>query len=144
MAQAGRRWQRALFPWLQEWSNRKLQQSTADTCIFHYRGTNTTPDGPRLERLIVGCYVDDLFVLSSHDDEHSIYASFTRDLSSRWDVEDEGEVSDLLSIEIEPGDGHVTLHQRKYIAKLINIYAPDGPPKSHSRRLPPCETTRVR
>ena len=52
MAQAGRRWQRALFPWLLDWSDRKLQQSTADTCIFHYQGTNSTPNGPRTERLI--------------------------------------------------------------------------------------------
>ena len=143
MAQAVRRWQRALFPWLLEWSGRKLQQSTADTCSFHFQGSNQTPDGPRTECLIVGCYVDDLFVLASHDDEHSVYASFARDLSSRWDVEDEGEVSGLLSIEIEPGDGHVTLHQRKYVAKLMKTYAPDGPPKSHSRRLPPCDASLV-
>jgi hypothetical protein len=143
MAQAGRRWQRALFPWLNEWSDGKLQQSTADTCIFHFQGTNSTPDGPRVERLIVGCYVDDLFVLSSHDDEHSVYSAFTRDLSLRWDVEDEGEVSDLLSIEIEPSDGHVMLHQRKYVDKLMKTYAPDGPPKSHSRRLPPCDSSLV-
>ena len=53
----------------------------------------------RHEYLFVGVYVDDLFILSSHDDEHSLYHYFTRDLAAAWDVEDEGEVDDLLSIE---------------------------------------------
>ena len=51
-------------------------------------------------RLIVGVYVDDCFVLYSHDDQHSLYQRFTSDLQSRWKVDDEGDVSDLLGIEI--------------------------------------------
>ena len=35
--------------------------------------------------------VDDLFVLSSHDDEHSLYHEFTRNLQAWWEVEDEKE-----------------------------------------------------
>lgn len=129
MAQAGRRWQRTLFPWLLEWKHgdAQLMQATSDPCIFHCH-THTDRAGVRREEwLFVGCYVDDLFVLSSHTDEQSLYAQFTRDLAARWDVEDEGEVSDLLNIEITPeSDGHICLRQVGYIDKLMRRYAPDG------------------
>ena len=36
-----------------------------------------TPSGPREETLIIGFYIDDLFTIYSHDDEHSIYHSFS-------------------------------------------------------------------
>ena len=136
MAQAGRRWQRSLFPWLTSWNAEsgedapRLQQSVFDTCVFFCRHSTTTPSGRRDEIMLVGVYVDDLFVLSSHTDEHSLYARFTTDLAARWDVEDEGEVTDLLSVEIERRGDHIHLGQSKYIAKLMSTYAPDGTPSS--------------
>ena len=136
MAQAGRRWQRSLFPWLTSWNAEsgedapRLQQSVFDTCVFFCRHSTMTPSGRRDEIMLVGVYVDDLFVLSSHTDEHSLYARFTTDLAARWDVEDEGEVTDLLSVEIERRGDHIHLGQSKYIAKLMSTYAPDGTPSS--------------
>ena len=135
MAQAGRRWQRSLFPWLTGWNKGvdgapRLQQSVFDSCVFFCHHVVSTPSGPRDEVLLVGCYVDDLFVLSSHTDEHSLYHRFTSDLSARWDVEDEGEVTDLLSVEIERADEHIVLRQSKYISKLMSTYAPEGVPDS--------------
>ena len=39
----------------------------------------------RDETLIIGCCVDDLFTIYSHDDdEHSIYHSFTKQLMVDW------------------------------------------------------------
>ena len=55
MAQAGRRWQRALFPWLNTWSGGKFTQSEQDMCVFHCVATTQTPKGPRDERLIAVC-----------------------------------------------------------------------------------------
>ena len=135
MAQAGRRWQRSLFPWLVGWNKDvdgapTLQQSVFDSCVFFCHHVVSTPSGPRDEILFVGCYVDDLFVLSSHTDEHSLYHRFTTDLSTRWDVEDEGEVKDLLSVEIERVDDHIVLRQSTYVAKLMATYAPEGVPDS--------------
>ena len=135
MAQAGRRWQRTIFPWLLAWNENvaddpRLQQSQLDSCVFWCTHTVSTPSGPRLERLFIGCYVDDLFILASHTDEHSMYARFTSDLSARWDVEDEGEVADLLSIEICQENEHVVLRQVNYIKKMMRTYAPDGKPVS--------------
>ena len=49
-------------------------------------------------------------------------------MQKRWDVEDEGEVSDLLSVEITKSDGHISLTQGSCIDKLMNNYAPDGVP----------------
>ena len=66
----------------------------------------------------------------SHDDEHSIYSQFFGALSDEWDVEDEGEVEDLLSIEIHTEDKCVVLRQRAYIEKLLATFAPDGKPTS--------------
>jgi hypothetical protein len=51
MAQAGRRWQRTIFPWLLAWNEGaagapQLQQSSLDTCVFWCRHTMNTPSGP--------------------------------------------------------------------------------------------------
>mmetsp|Transcript_37089 Transcript_37089/g.85102 ORF Transcript_37089/g.85102 Transcript_37089/m.85102 type:complete len:322 (-) Transcript_37089:1107-2072(-) len=67
MAQAGRRWQRSIFPWLLEWGKDRgyeMKQSRFDTCVFSCSCDVVTPSGPRREMLYIGCYVDDLFVLS--------------------------------------------------------------------------------
>ena len=173
MAQAGRRWQRSLFPWMLAWrcdakgakgcahrpaplnadanatsadtdpTDVRLYQTDADTCVFYTEATMSTPSGMRHEYLFVGVYVDDLFILSSHDDEHSLYHFFTRDLAAAWDVEDEGEVDDLLSIEISSKDGHVSLTQTGYIEKLMKTYGPASglPPSSHRRSATPCDHT---
>jgi hypothetical protein len=126
MAQAGRRWQRTIFPWLTSWGSSdgpRLRQSIMDSCVFHCHHTVNTPDGPRSEVLLVGCYVDDLFILASHTDEHSLYHRFTNDLQARWEVEDEGEVSDLLNVEISTEGGDVVLRQTGYIDKMMNTFA---------------------
>ena len=139
MAQAGRRWQRTIFPYLVDgkkgWS---FTATHADPCVFVCRKSVDTPSGPREEVLIVGCYVDDLFVLSSHRDEHSLYSQFTTSLAKDWDVEDEGAVNDLLSVQISrEEDGHVLLRQTAYIDKLVGQYFPDGvPPVGRGDRTP--------
>ena len=107
-----------------------MQQNQLDTCVFWCTYTVDTPSGPRAERLFIGCYVDDLFILASHTDEHSLYARITTDLTARWDVEDEGQVADLLSVEISREDDHVVLRQVNYIKKMMRTYAPDGKPVS--------------
>ena len=74
MAQAGRRWQRSLFPWLTEFG---FTQCESDKCVFILTRTMDTPHGPRDESVIVGVYVDDLQVAYGPSDEHSLYALFT-------------------------------------------------------------------
>eukprot|EP00965_Chrysotila_dentata_P143639 4746111-Pleurochrysis_carterae.AAC.1 len=93
MAQAGRRWQRSLFPWLQQWG---FQQCASDPCVFTI---SRDVDGVE-QRLILGCYVDDLFTLYSHGDPDSLYERFTSDLAKRCNVEDEGPICDLLNVDI--------------------------------------------
>ena len=129
MAQAGRRWQRSLYPWLLEFG---LRQSEADPSVFYMR---TTPDAHRHEDasmaadvLYVSCYVDDLFILYKHDRDGSLYDKFTTALKQRWRVEDEGPITDLLNIETEREGDTITLKQASYITKLSREYFPDGPP----------------
>jgi hypothetical protein len=136
MAQAGRRWQRSLFPWMLAWRGVKnssgkipqLTQSKMDTCVFFCHATVDTPNGPREETLFLGCYVDDLFILSSHQDEYSLYHQLTSSLEDSWEIEDEGEASDLLSVELSREEGCVVLRQTAYIERLLDTYAPNGIP----------------
>ncbi len=107
----------ALFPWI---TNLGFKQCDADNCIF----SMTTAD----DALYVGCYVDDLFILYLQDGADSLYASFTRELTRRWEVEDEGEVTDLLNIEISRQGASVTLRQTGYIKLSTKEWFPHGPP----------------
>lgn len=61
---------------------------TRDTCILSCRATMQTPFGPRDS--LCSSDAADRYILASHDDEHSLYASFTGDLQDTWEVEDEG------------------------------------------------------
>eukprot|EP00965_Chrysotila_dentata_P004422 143334-Pleurochrysis_carterae.AAC.1 len=70
MAQAGRRWQRSLFPWLLDFG---FKQCGSDPCVF----TMTKTINGAEQRLTLGCYVDDLFTLHSLDGQGSLYNDFT-------------------------------------------------------------------
>ena len=135
MAQSGRRWQRSIFPWLEKWGLKPLY---SDPCVFRRAETVTLPDGStREEQLIIGMYVDDLFVLHSHDDAHSLYQRFTADLTNTWEAEDEGEVSDLLNVEFTRSSAGVKLSQGGYIDTLVERFCPDGVPLSfHDNQAP--------
>ena len=137
MSQAGRRWQRSIFPWMREWNDGAFQQTYGDSCVFYCKREVNTPSGPRSEWLLVGVYVDDLCVLYSHDDEYSLYHQFTADLQKRWAVEDEGDVSDLLGIDINVEDHHVCLRQETYISRLGSEFFPDGTPPSMQKNTVP-------
>ena len=79
---------------------------------------------------MLGCYVDDLFTLYSSDAPGSLYREFVDALESRWDVEDKGEVSDLLNVEIDRGPDGVLRRHTTYIHKLVDTFCPDGVPAS--------------
>lgn len=132
MAQAGRRWQRSLFPWLREFG---FIPSEHDPCVFFCEREMTTPSGSRSERLVLGVYVDDLAIGYLHDDEHSLYHQFTSQLK-RWDVEDEGDLNDLLGVEFSNSGGVVTLRQSAYIEKMVAAHLPGGSGGVGGRSLP--------
>ena len=79
------------------------------------------------EKLLLGCYVDDMFTLHSNG---PLYARFVAALCDRWKVEDEGPVSDLLNVEITKLKDVVSLRQTSYIDKMVESYLPDGVPDS--------------
>eukprot|EP00965_Chrysotila_dentata_P213762 6187824-Pleurochrysis_carterae.AAC.1 len=92
------------------------------------------------QRLTLGCYVDDLLTLYSHDGPDSLYAQFVDAPTTRWNVEDEGPVSDLLNVDIVVDAGSIILKQEKYIAHLVKTFLPDGVPLSfHATRAPASE-----
>ena len=136
MAQAGRRWQRTLFPWLKDFG---FAQTHSDQSVFTLERTMQTPKGPRRERIHVGVYVDDLAIVSLEQDEHSLHHSFISALEKRWNVEDEGDLTDLLGIEFTRENGVVELRQTKYIEKLAAEFFPDGVPPTAQANKTPCD-----
>ena len=117
MAQAGRRWQRGLFEWLDKLQFRQLD---GDNCVFLKTRMNKKTN--KEDRLIIGVYVDDLCVLYGDSGEGSLYAEFTDVLTSTWEVEDEGDITDLLGVEISREGSCVVLRQTAYIKKLVTTY----------------------
>ncbi|MDA2987416.1 MAG: reverse transcriptase domain-containing protein, partial [Actinomycetota bacterium] len=140
MAQAGRRWQRSLFPWLLD-SKRGFTQLASDKCVFVRTEKRQTPAGERTEHLLVGCYVDDLCVLYSHDDEYSLYREFTTSLTASWEVDDEGDVADLLNIDIAREGRAVVLRQRTYIKKMVKEHLPEGVPNTLPSNQAPADSS---
>ena len=68
---------------------------------------------------------------ASPNDPKSKFDTFLKDIQRDWDVEDEGEMVDLLGIQIRYNDdGSITLHQEKYIRQLITEFPPEGIPKN--------------
>eukprot|EP00965_Chrysotila_dentata_P014741 487632-Pleurochrysis_carterae.AAC.1 len=64
-----------------------------------------------------------------------------RALTKRWNVEDEGHVSDLLNVDIATHADCVELKHEKYIAHLVTTYLSDGVPLAfHKTRAPASET----
>ena len=86
---------------------------------------------------MLGCYVDDLFTLHSHEGEGTEYARCISALNARWESEDEGEISDLLNMEISREKDIVCLRQSSNIDKLVEKYLPDGVPHSFSLKTTP-------
>ena len=125
MAQAGRRWQRSLYPWLKEYG---FTQISPDSSVFTLEREMDSPTGKHKETLHLGAYVDDLCVIYGNDDKYSLYLDFITKLQERWKVEDEGDLHDLLGIEFRFIGDTVTLHQQTYIEKLSNDFLPDGVP----------------
>ena len=132
MAQAGRRWQRSLFPWLIKFG---FQQSNYDPCIFIM---NKSCPKDRTERILIGCYVDDLLICTSHTDAQSLFKQFSTNLRKDWEVEEEGEAVDLLNVQFVRTDKGILLHQRPYIESMVTRFAPDGIPLAFQRNWSPC------
>ena len=127
--QSGRRLQRKVIPWCESIGLRQLDDS--DNCVWVY----DDPDGK--ETFAMGVYVDNLQVVHSATldedgepvDKDSFYAKFLTRLRKDWDIVDEGEMVDLLGIQvIYHPDGSITLHQEKYINAMIDRFYPRGLP----------------
>ena len=134
--QAGRRLQRKLFAWIEQQGFVPLSDS--DSCVF----TRECPNG---EILTIGVYVDNLQIVHSAElDQHGrgpagcVYNEFLDAITLEWEVTDEGEMTDLLGIEIDyRADGSIKLHQKAYIDKVVKRFLPNGPlPKAQRNSLP--------
>lgn len=171
--QAGRRFQRSIFPWLRSQGLCQLDDSDSGIWVYRPGGcpakvspepnasttntANSAPDPAKVEaalaayvqatkpeeRLVCGVYVDNLQIVHSGKitDPSSKVKSFLDAIQRDWDVEDEGEMVDLLGIEIKHGkDKSITLHQTKYIKKLVAEFLPNGVPPGIPKNCLPYST----
>ena len=60
-------------------------------------------------------------------------------LTSSWQVDDEGEVQDLLGVEIARNKDSVVLKQTAYIQKMVENHFPDGVPANDKDTKYPCD-----
>ena len=140
MAQAGRRWQRTMFEWFREHG---FEQLHGDNCVFIKRRGD--------EVLVVGTYVDDLACCFSADGPGSLYAEFVEKLNERFEVEDEGDLTDLLAVEFcflksngvdgAEGTGSIKLHQQTYVQKLVREFGSIASEPSHQGYRTPCDVS---
>jgi hypothetical protein len=123
--QAGRRFQRMLFDWLRAYGFEPLDDS--DGCVFR----KLSESG---EILTIGVYVDNLQIVHSAEldkngrgPEGCDYNAFVDAMAADWEIVDEGPMEDLLGIEVTYNeDGSITLHQKRYIEKLVKRFLPAG------------------
>ena len=135
--QSGRRLQRRVFPWLESTGLRQLDES--DNCVW------TFDDPTGKETFTVGIYVDNMQIVHSVNidadgnavDPDSFLAQFLKQLRADWDIVDEGEMEDLLGIQVRRNsNGSITLHQSKYIDKLFEHFQPASSNKTQRNSLP--------
>ena len=81
MAQAGRRWQRTIFPYL---IREGFVATESDLCVFVRRETVQTLSGPRKETLFVGVYVDDTSTTCSRSSRTRTSTRSTTPSPSSW------------------------------------------------------------
>ena len=61
------------------------------------------------------------------DEKGSRVHAFMKAIQAEWDVEDEGQMNDLLGIEIKcNSNGSITLHQQTYIEKVVAEFSQLG------------------
>ena len=147
MKQAGRRFQRDFYYWLtrpRAEGGAGLIQSQADLSVFYYRTEH--------DEFLLGVYVDDLIMLyppeAADDDgtpvEDSIYGRFIADMDKNWKSEDEGELSDILNIQVtRRHDGSVHVSQEQYARRFVEQFHEKligrlrGPPPVRHANMPP-------
>ena len=81
--------------------------------------------------------ITDLYII--YDVNGQLYSEFTALLTSAWQVDDEGEVQDLLGVEIARNKDSVVLKRTAYIQKMVENHFPDGVPANDKDTKYPCD-----
>ena len=126
--QASYLWQQTLSQWLQSQGFTRLK---TDPCVF-VKGTGT-------DRIIVGCYVDDLIIL--HDPSSKAFklfkSSFLQSCGGRFDGKHIGALEWFLGVKVDQrADGTIHINQSKYINDLLGKFMPNSDAYAYSRDLP--------
>ena len=126
--QASFLWQQTLSKWLASQGFTRLR---TDPCVFT-RGTGR-------DRVIIGCYVDDLIIL--HDKSTNTFPSFLsaflRSHGGRFDGKHLGALEWFLGVKVtQRVDGEFRLDQSKYINDLLAKFIPNSDSYAYARKTP--------
>ena len=131
MPASGRCLQRKLMAFMKRYL---IQLDDSDDCVLVLPPEAGYGD----ETFAVGVYVDNLQIVHSAKlnpdgtavDENSFYHKFVTELQEKWDVVDEGDMDDLLGMQVRRNkDKSITLHQQACIEKMVERFYPKGLPK---------------
>ena len=113
LRQAARQWNKLLVSFLKQWG---FVQSTIDCCMFIYEG-----EGNSIIRLAI--WVDDLVISASSP---AIRTQFVKDLSTTFDVEDNGDLQWILGVQVQRKrkTRELSLSQNQYIKDILARHAP--------------------
>ena len=113
LKQAPRQWNKSLDAFI---LSQGFKRCHIDRSVY-IRGSGSTAT-------IIAVYVDDILIFG-HD--HELITKFKTDLNAKFQIEDLGQVKNILGMEVERDREHRTLKlsQCKYIAKLIAKFRMD-------------------
>ena len=72
--------------------------------------------------LFIGVNVDNVIAVHGCTDAGSLYHKFHERLHTGWTAEDEGELSNILNVNITTEGTDVLLNQAAYIKKMVKRY----------------------
>lgn len=89
----------------------KFNRLKSDPCVY------TSGSGD--DQLIISVYVDDILIFCR---QRSNIDQFKRRFNRKFEIEDISECRKITGIEVERQEDRIHIHQRGYIAELLDIY----------------------
>lgn len=124
MVQSGRNWYMRLREWLAQYG---FVASDADPCVY----TKQTAKG----WIILGVYVDDIVV--AHTDKAARDAFITA-LAKDFQFTDQGPLTEMLGIQFDQGESHISLSLGNYIDRLVDRYLGKALKNRKEHKTPAC------
>ena len=108
MKQAGRNWYFRLRQWLVDYG---FAPSTADPCVFHMKTA--------VGFITLGLYVDDMVIAHTDAEARDLFVS---KMKADFDFTDQGQLTDVLGLQVSQDTDSITITHENYINKLAETF----------------------